>query len=223
MGKKGRSMVIRNVIPKTPKQRGASLIEFMVASLVGVIALGIAGNVFVSGYKAAAKSSKELLLLQNMTSAVQQIKEDMHRAGFSGLNSSSSTLSGASNSIYTQTSPDMVGFVYRVAPSGSSAFRNVVYRHQPQVTGADLLKICEKSQPNPLAPASAANSGFRGNCYNVFDPKQITVNSFTAVMNPVNSAKTSSAYTTISITASLLNDPSISQSMAIKLQQRNWQ
>ncbi len=216
-------MAIRNVIPKTPKQRGASLIEFMVASLVGVIALGIAGSIFVSGYKIATKSSKELLLLQNMSSAVQQIKEDMHRAGFSGLSSSSSTLSGASYSIYTQTSPDMVGFVYRVASSGANAFRNVVYRHQPQITGADLLKICEKHQPNPLAPTSAANSGFAGSCYNVFDPKQITVNRFTAVTNSTHSTKVSSAFATISIAASLLDDPSIHHTMVIQLQQRNWQ
>lgn len=204
------------------RQRGGSLIEFMVASLLGLIALGIVGTVFVSGKKTLVERSKELLLLQNMTSVMQQMKEDMLRAGYNGASSGSVTLSGASYAIHSQASPDMLGFVYQVTSSGVNNYRSVVYKHQPQSSGANLLKLCEKDNSTPLTPASAAQSPYLGVCFNLFDPKQITVDSFTVSMINTASDSISSAFSVVSMSASLLNDSSVSHSMVIKAQQRNW-
>ncbi len=204
------------------RQRGSSLIEFMVASLLGLIALGIVGNVFISGKKTAAERGKDLLLLQNMTSVMQQMKEDMLRAGYNGISSGSVTLSGANYAIYSQTSPDMLGFIYRVASAGVNSYRSVVYKHQPQSGGADLLQLCEKASSTPLTPASAAQSGYLGVCFNLFDPNQITVDSFTISTLSTNSNSVSSAFSVVSMGASLLNDSSVTHNMTIEAQQRNW-
>ncbi|MEF1309779.1 pilus assembly protein PilW [Vibrio mytili] len=204
------------------KQRGGSLIEFMIASLLGLIALGIVGSVFISGKKTAAERGKELLLLQNMTSVMQQMKEDMQRAGFNGVSAGSVTLSGASYAVYTQTSPDMLGFIYRTMSSGMSTYRSTVYRYQPASSGANLLKICEKYQSSPLTPASAAVSGPGGVCFNLFDENQITVDRFTVSTIHTTSNSTSSAFTVISMGASLLHDPNVRHTMVVKSQQRNW-
>ena len=62
--------------------KGFSLIELLIASSVGLIAIGIVGSVFLSGYQAANKRSLELLLEQDVNDAFRLIKEDTLRAGF---------------------------------------------------------------------------------------------------------------------------------------------
>ncbi len=47
---------------KSANQQGNTLIEFMVAALVGAMALAIVGTVFLSNQKAAAQRSKEIML-----------------------------------------------------------------------------------------------------------------------------------------------------------------
>lgn len=204
------------------RQRGSSLIEFMVASLLGLIALGIVGNVFISGKKTATERSKELLLLQNMTSVMHQMKEDMLRAGYNGINAGSGILSGATHVLHTQTSPDMLGFLYRTTSAGVRVFRSVVYKHEPQSSSADLLQLCEKHHSVPLTPMSAAVSGVKGNCYSLFDPNQITVDSFHVSTIETMSDSISSGFNVISMSASLVNDASVTHTMVIKAQQRNW-
>ncbi|MGY3568939.1 PilW family protein [Vibrio paucivorans] len=213
-------MAIQSAISRSS---GASLIEFMVASLVGVIAIGLVGSVFMSGQKAALERSKHILLLQNMNAAMQQLKEDMQRAGYNGSESGVVMLSGASQVVHTQSSPGTVGYVYRVMTSGAEDLRHVVYRHQPESSGADLLRLCEKHQSDVLTPASAADSGYAGVCFSIFDPNQINVDGFSVENSLVASDSASSAFTTISMSASLIGDSSVSHSMVLNVQQRNWQ
>ncbi|HFD0509111.1 TPA: PilW family protein, partial [Vibrio cholerae] len=93
------------------KQKGNTLIEFMIASLVGAMALAIIGTVFLSNQKAAAQRSKEIMLLQQMSSVMQQMKEDIQRAGFDGISTNSMMLSGSANILFQQT--NKIGYVYR--------------------------------------------------------------------------------------------------------------
>ena len=60
--------------------KGFSLVELLIASSVGLIAIGIVGSVFLSGYQAANKRSLELLLQQDVNDAFRLIKEDVLRA-----------------------------------------------------------------------------------------------------------------------------------------------
>ncbi len=87
---------------KSANQQGNTLIEFMVAALVGAMALAIVGTVFLSNQKAAAQRSKEIMLLQQVSSVMQQMKEDIQRAGFDGIAINSMMLSGSANILYQQ-------------------------------------------------------------------------------------------------------------------------
>ena len=213
-------MVIQNV---HLKQSGASLIEFMVASLIGVIAIGVIGSLFISGQKIASERSKELLLVQDISSVMSQIKEDMQRAGFNGMSSGSATLSSADFSIYSE--PDIVGYSYRVASSGSSAFQNIVYKREAAIIPAtgDALKVCEKASATPLTIASAADSIPGHPCYQVFNDKQISISKLQVTTSSVASDSADSKMVTVSISGYLLQDPSVTHSMSIKTLQRNWQ
>ncbi len=72
-------MAIRNVIRKS---KGFSIVEFMVAALLGGIDLTTIGSVLLSTQKSASDKSKEIMLLQNVSTTLHQLKEDILRAGF---------------------------------------------------------------------------------------------------------------------------------------------
>lgn len=199
------------------KLRGASLIEFMIASLVGAMALAIIGSVFISSQRSAAQRSQEILLLQNITNVMQGMKEEMYQAGFDDINRTSVLLSGASSVVYTQSFPSVVGFVYRVESAGA-AYRHVVYRQD-----STALKLCEKMRAAPLTPASAADSIVGDSCYSLFDPRQISVTAFSTDTDALSGGLVSGAMTTVAITAALTNRPSVTQSLSFQIQSRNWQ
>ncbi|EOB4971864.1 PilW family protein [Vibrio fluvialis] len=200
------------------KLRGALLIEFMIASLVGTMALAIIGSVFISSQRSAAQRSQEILLLQNITNVMQGMKEEMYQAGFDDINRTSVLLSGASSVVYTQSFPSVVGFVYRVESAGAAAYRHVVYRQD-----STALKLCEKMRAAPLTPASAADSIVGDSCYSLFDPRQISVTAFSTDTDALSGGLVSGAMTTVAITAALTNRPSVTQSLSFQIQSRNWQ
>jgi len=206
-------------------QTGAGLVELLVASLVGMIAIGIIGSVFISGQKLATQRGKQLLLAQNLSSTMLQIKEDIQRAGFNGVATSAAMLSGATSNLYIEPEPGLVGYVYRVASSGTSAFRNVVFkREESQVLSlGDSLKLCEKYTAQPLSVSSASVSGPGGFCFNVFNPKQISVSDFTLHSQTVQGGEANMAMVNITIRAHLVADSEISYQTDITTLQRNWQ
>lgn len=193
---------------KSVKQRGNSLIEFMVAALVGAMALAIIGAVFLSNQKAAAQRSKEIMLLQQMSSVMQQMKEDIQRAGFDGIATNSMILSGSANILYQQA--NMIGYVYRKNAGNTS---NTVYQ-----LNNNMLEYCQKDSASPQTVVSAATG-----CFDLFDPKQIKVTQFGIAQSQLFGASVESAFISISMAAELKNDPSISHAMSLQVQQRNWQ
>lgn len=190
------------------KQQGNTLIEFMIAALLGIIALGIVGAVFLSNQKAAAQRSKEIMLLQQMSSVMQQMKEDIQRAGFDGIDSNSMMLSGSSNVFYQQ--PNKIGYVYRNTASAAS---NTVYQ-----LNNHMLEYCQKDSTSPLSVVSAASA-----CFDLFDPKQIKVTQFDIGRTVLLGSSIESAFISISMAAELTNDPTISHVISLQVQQRNWQ
>ncbi|EJL3955319.1 prepilin-type N-terminal cleavage/methylation domain-containing protein [Vibrio cholerae] len=193
---------------KSANQQGNTLIEFMVAALVGAMALAIVGTVFLSNQKAAAQRSKEIMLLQQMSSVMQQMKEDIQRAGFDGIATNSMMLSGSANILYQQA--NKIGYVYRKTASESS---NTVYQ-----LNNNMLEYCQKDSPSPLNIVSAATE-----CFDLFDPKQIKVTQFDVHRTVLSGSEVESAFISISMAAELKNDHSISHAMSLQVQQRNWQ
>ena len=65
-------------------QRGGSLIELMISSLIGLVLLGVIGSVFISLQKTAREKNLELHLLQGLNVTLMLMKEDIQRAGYDG-------------------------------------------------------------------------------------------------------------------------------------------
>ena len=95
-------MAIRSAISLMKYQKGVSLVEMLIASTIGILAIIAVGSIFISGQKLATDRSMRLLVLQNMNDAMRYMKEDMQRAGYNGNNGSSLILSGASSVISTR-------------------------------------------------------------------------------------------------------------------------
>ncbi len=128
------------------KQKGASLVEFMIASSLGLIALAIVGSLYISGQKVAMERSKELMLLQNTGSVLAMLRNDIQRAGFNESGSDSVKISGATDTIYTLDTPGMglIAYAYQVGTSGAAPlYKSVVYEQRintPESFGLSVRK-----------------------------------------------------------------------------------
>ncbi|HAS8545050.1 TPA: pilus assembly protein PilW [Vibrio vulnificus] len=193
---------------KSVKQVGSSLVEFMIAALLGGMALTIVGSVFISNQKSAAQRSQEIMLLQQMSIVMQQMKEDIQRAGFNGIRTNSMMLSGSTTVLYQQS--NSIGYVYRKTSSLASS---TLYR-----LNDDMLEYCQHDSALPITVVSAATG-----CADLFDPKQIKVTRFNIERNLLTGVSVESAFVTISLDAQLNKNSSVSQALSLKVQQRNWQ
>jgi len=195
-------------------QHGATLVELLVSSTLGVFAIGAIGSIFVTGQSIAKDKGLELLLLQNLTSTMQVMKEDIQRAGYDGLNGQSLKLSGSVDTIQLSGS-SAIGFVYFLEGSNNNKdFRNIVYRKN----GA-RLQICEKGT---TSSASLLEFNDVSTCHSLLDEKIIQVDEFLVHTTHLSQGGVSSIVTDISIQASI-PAASLSQAVAIKVKQRNWQ
>ncbi|MEZ9764137.1 PilW family protein [Vibrio splendidus] len=207
-------MRVKAIVTAPHKQQGTSLIELMVASVIGVFAISIIGSVFITGQRIAKDKGIELLLLQNLTSTMQVMKEDIQRAGYDGSNGDSIKLSGSSNTI--QVSGGIaVGFVYfREGSNDNKDNRNIVYRKD-----GTRLKICEKG--TTVSEAVLTFSQVTG-CYSLFDESILEVDEFNISSQVLEQNSVKTMLTDISIAASIPT-AGVSKSISISVKQRNWQ
>ncbi|MBW3697985.1 pilus assembly protein PilW [Vibrio sp. T187] len=195
-------------------QRGATLVELLVSSALGIFAIGTIGSIFVTGQNVAKDKGLELLLLQNLTSTMQVMKEDIQRAGYDGLNGQSLKLSGSVDTIQLSGS-SAIGFVYYLEGSNNNKdFRNIVYRKN-----GSRLQICEKGT---VSAASLLTLSDVTTCHSLLDEKIIQVDEFLTQSSQLSFGGISSTVTDISIQASIPS-ANLSQTVTIKVKQRNWQ
>lgn len=195
-------------------QHGATLVELLVASTLGIFVIGIIGSIFVTGQSVAKDKGLELLLLQNLTSTMQVMKEDIQRAGYDGLNGQSLKLSGSVDTIQLSGS-SAIGFVYYLEGSNNNKdFRNIVYRKN-----GEKLQVCEKGTTSATSLLEFSDVS---TCHSLLDEKIIQVDEFLVQSSHLSQGGISSMITDISIQASI-PAAHISQSVAIKVKLRNWQ
>ncbi|MGF1744481.1 PilW family protein [Vibrio minamisatsumaniensis] len=207
-------MRVKAIAVAPSKQQGASLIELMVAAVIGVFAISIIGSVFITGQRIAKDKGIELLLLQNLTSTMQVMKEDIQRSGYDGSNGHSIKLSGASHTIQV-SGGSAVGFVYyREGSSSNKNYRNIVYQKK-----GTKLQICEKG-----TPVSAGLPSFNEvtGCYSLFDDSLIEVDELDIHSQVLEKNAIKTTLTEISITASIPT-AGVSKSISVTVKQRNWQ
>ncbi|WP_045404923.1 PilW family protein [Vibrio jasicida] len=206
------------------KQKGASLVEFMIASSLGLISLAIVGSLYISGQKAAMERSKELMLLQNTASVLQMLRNDIQRAGFDGIDGNSVKISGASNTIYTLDAPGMglIAYAYNVGASGATAlYKNVVY--EQRVDTPESLFVCEKKQTAIWSVADVIALSGTGSCNTLFDKKAIHVNQFTLAAATVKNTDAETAMVTVTLGTELKDATDIRTEQSFIVKQRNWQ
>ncbi|MGS4881831.1 PilW family protein [Photobacterium damselae] len=193
--------------------KGFSLIELLIASSVGIIAIGVVGSVFLSGYQAANKRSLELLLQQDVNDAFRLIKEDVLRAGYVSGGSSSLKLSGASNIVYVNHPyNNCLAYAYH-SPDGRR-YNEVMYNEQDR-------KLVYRSIDDEITALNACSLS-RERSYSLIYDKQITVNQFDIENTPISSASATSQLLTIKLAAKIKSS-AVSTTKSIQIKTRNWQ
>ncbi|MCR9921425.1 prepilin-type N-terminal cleavage/methylation domain-containing protein [Vibrio alginolyticus] len=206
------------------KQKGVSLIEFMIASVLGLISLATVGSIYVSGQRVIMERSKELMLLQNSESVVQMLKSDIQRAGFDGNNGHSIKISGSANTIYTLDDVDrgLIAYAYYIGVSGSAPlYKNVAY--EQRVNTPESLFVCEKKQITIWDVNDVVNLAGTGSCNTLFDKKVIHVNRFDLTSDLLESTDAKSALVTITLGTELKDVTDIRTQQSFTAMQRNWQ
>ncbi|ANQ56953.1 PilW family protein [Vibrio parahaemolyticus] len=206
------------------KQKGASLVEFMIASVLGLISLATVGSIYVSGQRVIMERSKELMLLQNSESVVQMLKSDIQRAGFDGNDGHSIKISGSANTIYTLDDVDrgLIAYAYYIGVSGSAPlYKNVAY--EQRVNTPESLFVCEKKQITIWDVNDVVNLAGTGSCNTLFDKKVIHVNRFDLTSELLESTDAKSALVTITLGTELKDATDIRTQQSFTAMQRNWQ
>ncbi|EGQ8059736.1 pilus assembly protein PilW [Vibrio parahaemolyticus] len=206
------------------KQKGASLVEFMIASVLGLISLATVGSIYVSGQRVIMERSKELMLLQNSESVVQMLKSDIQRAGFDGNDGHSIKISGSANTIYTLDDVDrgLIAYAYYIGVSGSAPlYKNVAY--EQRVNTPESLFVCEKKQITIWDVNDVVNLAGTGSCNTLFDKKVIHVNRFDLASELLESTDAKSALVTITLGTELKDATGIRTQQSFTAMQRNWQ
>ncbi len=195
-------------------QRGSSLIEFMISSLIGLILLGVIGSVFISLQKTAREKSLELNLLQGLNITLMVMKEDIQRAGFDGGNGLSLKLSGAAHTLAV-SGGSSVGFVYFKEGSESNKdYRNIRYEKN-----GSRLKICETGV---VSQAQILTIDSIGNCESLFDDNIFHVTQFSVSSATVTNGTKVSGITDVSLGVQTV-DGTLSKVAGFSIKQRNWQ
>ncbi|EHJ9960633.1 PilW family protein [Vibrio parahaemolyticus] len=206
------------------KQKGESLVEFMIASALGLISLATVGSIYVSGQRVIMERSKELMLLQNSASVVQMLKSDIQRAGFDGNDGHSIKISGSANTIYTLDDVDrgLIAYAYYIGVSGSAPlYKNVAY--EQRVNTPESLFVCEKKQITIWDVNDVVNLAGTGSCNTLFDKKVIHVNRFDLASELLESTDAKSALVTITLGTELKDATDIRTQQSFTAMQRNWQ
>ncbi|AUI85446.1 hypothetical protein BS333_03095 [Vibrio azureus] len=215
-------MPIANTTAKALK--GASLIEFMIAALLGGLALSAISALYISANKSALMRAKDLMLLQNTASVMQAFKNDLQRGGFNGELGHSVTLSGANHSIYTLIDEQriLVAYAYYDEMSGNEPiYRNVVYERRAEQP--ESLFICQKDMNRVWHIEEVTQLSGSRSCFQAFDSSQIELDKFTVSTQLLRGEQASSLLVNITLSTHLagFEDKHTSQSFTIK--QRNWQ
>ena len=208
-------MAIKNAI----RNKGFSLIELLIASSVGLIAIGVVSSVFLSGYKSANQRSLELLLQQDVNDALSLLKQDILRAGYQSGASSSYIVSGATDIVTLSglgSDEQCISYAYHDGTvqhlrsfyskdgtdSSSVPVKNLKF-YSTTVAGRNISDVCKNGQ-------------------SVLDQNQIEVKEFSIVEQSLSSASATSKLLTIKLAAKIKSS-AVSTTKSIQIKTRNWQ
>ncbi|KJF95029.1 pilus assembly protein PilW [Photobacterium angustum] len=191
--------------------KGFSLIELLISSAVGLLAIGIVGSVFLSGHNAANKRSLELMLQQDVNDALRSIKEDVLRAGYVSGGSSSLKISGASETVYINPSNNCLAYTYQ-DKTGTQKYYSIYYKDENKIVYKELSSAIDTTT---ACSVSYANS--------LIYEKIIKVIDFNISSKVVSSSSATSQYITMTLKAEVKNNTLINTEKFTNVKVRNWQ
>jgi Tfp pilus assembly protein PilW len=200
------------------RQKGITIIEMLVASTVGIMAISLVGSLYISVQNHASDRSQLLLLNQALATTARRIQNDMIRAGFNGEDSKSWVPSGASSTIYVSQSGAVAQYAYR-DDRGEAPIENVVWQFSEEV---GKLSICRAKTSISAGTKTTTFSNSTG-CTSIFEPNLIKVNDFSLVTNTVGSNSATHQYINLTIDAELRGNPSVFRSLTRQFMVRNGQ
>ncbi|GMQ45657.1 PilW family protein [Vibrio sp. 10N] len=200
------------------RQKGITIIEMLVASAAGIMAISLVGSLYVSVQNHASDRSQLLLLNQALATTARRIQNDMLRAGYNGEESNSWVPFGASTTIYVSQSGAVAQYAYR-DDRGEAPIENVVWQFSEE---AGKLSICRAKTSISTGTKTTAFSNSTG-CTSIFEPNLIKVNDFSLVTNTVGSNSATHQYINLTIDAELRGNPSIFSSLTRQFMVRNGQ
>ena len=192
---------------RVKSQTGIVLVELMISLLIGIIAIGIIGSVFMTGQRTAKERSLELLVLQSLMSTASMMRADIQRAGFDGGYGQSLTLEGSTSTI--SISGASMGFVYYLPETNK--YQNIKYR----LSNGSLFS-CERKS------SAIASLGNLEACANLLDQNTINAVSFAISTTPLVTSNATNLLTHLYLEAEL-TDGHYNQSVSMTIKQRNWQ
>ncbi|CAM3596338.1 hypothetical protein VA7868_02227 [Vibrio aerogenes CECT 7868] len=209
-------MVFLRVKPHTGMTLPEMIVTLFLSSLLILSLAQIVSTQLVN----TQRLNRRIYLQRQLLTVIQMIRNDMRRAGYNMNTGHSAVFRQGNHVISLSLSADQMGYVYRLSPAGPGQFRQVVFKLSESEHVARLL-LCEKSAAIPLTMAEAAQSDRQSPCFSVFDSEQIRVDEFHVSTTQTVRGKTTSRQVSVVLGVSLIDMPSMHESVHFSLTERN--
>ncbi|WP_239837518.1 pilus assembly protein PilW [Vibrio sp. Isolate23] len=182
-------------------------------------------SMLIHHQRTAVYRANELMLLQSTNSVLQMMKQDLHRAGYSGGMGSSLKLSGAAQTYYIRHDNQMSLIAYAYLSGNvedEEAYTNVVYQRDRQ--SEQILRVCEKklSRVMSVVEAESFTTYFGNTCNTLFDSRRIAIEVFELNVEPLVGLSISSALVSVVLSTQLVDQLQVTQSLGFSVKTRNW-
>ncbi|OEE43570.1 hypothetical protein A1OS_10715 [Enterovibrio norvegicus] len=187
--------------------RGYTLVELLISTTLSLIILSSIAVVFLPGHTGITKRNMELMLSQDVNDALQLIKMDILRAGYSFNLQSSFIIEGAEKSVHVMPSKQCIGYGYK-RNSSDESFRSFYLKDEK--LNAFLTSNSKMSVTDMCSRGSS-----------LLDDKIFKVKKFEVIDKPVFSSSAVSQLITINFEASTF-DGAVTVSKSLTFLVRNW-
>lgn len=205
---------------------GFSLVELMIAMLLGLVVLGLVGSVYTSGVKNTTNSMKKMTLYQSLNDAMSLMSLEIGRAGHLQAGGDTAKLVGATHAVNIFSPTDIaadgqcVEYVYErkvesgapVEPQNGAFFLsksasnvNSLYWSKNTLSGVATKTLCDASNIPPLT-----------------DPQLIEITQFELTKNTVSASDAESHFISVTISGRLINDYAVNTTITRDIKVRNW-
>ncbi|MCL9776008.1 PilW family protein [Vibrio methylphosphonaticus] len=178
------------------REKGGSLVEMLVASTIGIVAIGSIGSVYLMVQQHTSERAQAMLLSQALATTARRLQNDLVRAGYSELGRVSRP-SGAVSTVHVSGEGSKVQYVYwDDHRDGSAEYENTSWHYD---ASSQSLRICRK-RSNVILDVNYFNSS---TCTSLLEDDLISVTHFSLEPFTVSSSSANKQYLHLSLAAEL--------------------